>query len=313
MTLPPARVAGAEPPIHARPGVRRLVKAVATTAGVAVLWLAARSCLTEDSYGLRAARDDNNAEAYRRYASRNDPDDVRDDLSALHDLARRYLRSTGARPQGLDSLLLPLRARVDNRILLDGTHWQLDAASFAALDKLPADLLAPHYPGALDQLAGAAELAPIASYLHFDRHCARGFDAAFAAVTDADVITFVDRSFGSDAPADTPRVELRVVVRASGTVYQGGISRRIVPGIRMVGEVVLIGEAGELGRVPVDLAPPDEVHFTTLGPSLFNYPDTDVGAALVTTVCTQAALALATALDGAAPTLAAIDAKAKNR
>jgi hypothetical protein len=262
-------------------------------------------------YGLDTARKDNTAGGYHSYIRYGgDPGDVRDDLAAVHDRTRSHLAAAGARRDGLDVFLVPLLWRIDHRVFLDGSGWTIDAASFDAFAKTlpPADDLAPHLPGSLDMMTGSAGVAAIAEHLRF-LHCSTGFTTAFAAVTGDDTVTFDDGDSILDVPDDPPsrlpRVEVHASVRASGNAYLAPLSRTIMPGMRLVGELVLVDESGELGRVPIDIAPPDSIQFTTIGGVPFGADEGDVAGGMVATACTSAGLALANAMAGWAPSLEA--------
>ena len=161
-------------------------------------------------------------------------------------------------------------------------------------------------PGSLDMLTGSAGVASIAQHLGF-LYCSKGFTAAFAAVTGDDTVTFDDGDSIIDVPDDPavtmPRVEVRASVRASGNAYLAPMSRTITPGMRLVGALVVVDEWGELARVPIDIAPPDSIRFTTIGGVPFGADEGDVGGGMVATACTSAGLALAKAMVGWAPSL----------
>lgn len=221
------------------------------------------------------------ATAYAEYV-RDHPDDrsdVRDDFARLHDAARAHIDAAHGKGAGLDVLLAPLRTRVDHVLGFEASHVSVDRESFAGVE---AALASPQ-----------SQVATLADHLARAGGCDDGISDAFHAATESDVIEFHDDTLVE------PALHVTYAVRASGTGYVEGNSRRIYPGIVLEGSLELVEGGRTLVTMPFKVIPAPDVAFTTYGIQFVEGShDSDVADALVKAACKQVGFRLLEQLTG---------------
>jgi TPR repeat protein len=231
-------------------------------------WCSRRSPSSDDSF----ARREGTPAAWREYAATyGNRGHAKAEIEKLQRAAKATMAAAKIpHPEGLDPQLAALADAVDERVAFHASQMDVDQASF---DEVVAAIAQP-----------GAEVIDVAHHLPGETFaCASGVSKTFEAVAGKDMVVF-----STDADAAAP-VELGVTwsAKASGEAYANPSDHRVFPGFTMHVKAVLQSRGSALAQVEADVAPGDQISYTTYGPVMFGSDEGDVVEGMVEGVCAK--------------------------